>query len=93
MEFHHLRFGVEILRHLPAIMTIIIALPFDQVFKSVVPHSTVQDSFYHVLLFAINECQQRGRGRAMTWDQVGEGNRQFHHREDWVKTLKLWGEG
>jgi hypothetical protein len=92
MEFRHLRFGVEISIHLPAIMTLIVALPFNQVFEVVIPHSTIQNGFDFVLLFTIDECQQRGRGRTMAWDWVGEGDGQFYHREDRVKTSKLWGE-
>jgi hypothetical protein len=41
MEFHHLGLHMELVMHLPAIVTIIISLPLDKVLKVIVPHSTV----------------------------------------------------
>jgi hypothetical protein len=46
---------MELMMHLPAIVTIIISLPLYKVLKVIVPHSTVQDCFDLIFLFTINE--------------------------------------
>jgi hypothetical protein len=41
MEFCHLGSYMELMMHLPAIVTIIVSLPLDEVLKAIVPHLTV----------------------------------------------------
>jgi hypothetical protein len=41
MEFHHLGSCMELVMHLPVIVTIIVSLPLDKVLEAIVPHSTV----------------------------------------------------
>jgi hypothetical protein len=56
MEFLNIRSCMELVVHLPAVVTIIISLPLDQVFKVIVPHSTIEDCFNFIFLFTIDEC-------------------------------------
>jgi hypothetical protein len=58
------------------VMTLIVSLPFNQVFKVIVPHLTVQDLLNLVFLFAIDECQWWRRGQSMAWDLVWDGDGQ-----------------
>jgi ABC-type uncharacterized transport system permease subunit len=46
---------VDILIDFPAVIAIVITLPLDQILKSIVPHSIVQDLLNYVLVLAINE--------------------------------------
>jgi hypothetical protein len=41
MGLHHLGSCMELMTHLPAIVTIIIALPLDQILEAIIPHLAV----------------------------------------------------
>jgi hypothetical protein len=43
---------------MPAIVTIVVSLPLDQVFEAIVPHSTIEDHFDFEFLYTINECRR-----------------------------------
>jgi hypothetical protein len=43
MELHHFSLHMELVMCMPAVVTLIISLPFNQVFEVIVPHLTVQD--------------------------------------------------
>jgi hypothetical protein len=45
MEFQNLLSCMELVVCVPAVMTIIISLSLDQVFKAIVPHSIIDDHF------------------------------------------------
>jgi hypothetical protein len=47
---------MELVMHMPDIVTVIVSLPLDEVLKAIVPHSTVQDHFNLVFIFTVNEC-------------------------------------
>jgi hypothetical protein len=49
--------------HMPAIVTIIISLPLDQILKVIVSHSAVRDIFDLIFVFPINKCQWWRRSR------------------------------
>jgi hypothetical protein len=63
--------------NLLVIVIIVIALPLDQIFKAIIPHLAVQDSFNLIFVFTIDECQWWRRGRSMAWDWVWESNGEF----------------
>jgi hypothetical protein len=73
---------MELVVHLPAVVTVVISLPLDQVFKVIVPHSTIEDRLDFKFLFAINECQRWRKSRSVAWNWVWYGNGQLHHQED-----------
>jgi hypothetical protein len=58
MEFRNLLSYMELVVCMPAVVTIVIFLPLDQVFEVIVPHSTIEDRFDFEFLFTINECQR-----------------------------------
>jgi hypothetical protein len=41
MELCHFSLHMELVMHMPAIVTIIISLPLDEVLKEIVSHSTI----------------------------------------------------
>jgi hypothetical protein len=90
MEFLNLHSCMELVVHLPAVVTVIISLPLDQVFKVIVPHSTIEDCFNFIFLFTINECQRWRKSRLAAWNWVRYGNGQLHHWKDRMEALKLW---
>jgi hypothetical protein len=86
MEFRNLLSCMELVVCMPAVVTIVVSLPLDQVFEAIVPHSTIEDHFNFKFLFTINECR---RWRRMAWNRVWCGNGQFHHWEDRMQSSKL----
>jgi hypothetical protein len=82
MEFRNLLSCVELVVCMPAVVTVIISLPLDQVFEVIVPHSTIEDCFDFKFLFTINECQRWRRSMLVAWNRVWCGNGQFYHQED-----------
>jgi hypothetical protein len=80
---------MELVVHLPAVV-IIVSLPLDQVFKAIVPHLTIEDSFNFEFLFAINEYWRRRESRSAAWEWVWYGNRQLHHWKNGMESSKLW---
>jgi hypothetical protein len=70
---------MELVVPLPAVVTIVISLPLDQVFKVIVPHSTVEDHFNFKFLFTIDECQRGRKSASVACNWVWYGNGQLHH--------------
>jgi hypothetical protein len=73
---------MELVVCMPAVVTIVISLPLDQVFEVNVPHLTIEDRFNFEFLFTINECRRWRRSTSAAWNRVWCGNGQFYHRED-----------
>jgi hypothetical protein len=55
VEWRYLRLCMYLSMHLPLIVTLVIALPLDQVLQAVVPHSAVQYSFDLILFLTIDK--------------------------------------
>jgi hypothetical protein len=80
---------MKLVMRMPAIVTLIVSLPFDQVFEAIVPHSTVQDLLNLVFFFAINERWRCRRGRLVAWDGVWKSDGEFDNKKDRMKLSKL----
>jgi hypothetical protein len=78
---------------MPAIVTIIVSLPLNKVFKVIVLHLTVKDCFNLVFVFAIDEHWCWRGGSLTSWNGVWESNGEFDNREDEVKVLEVWWQG
>jgi hypothetical protein len=76
---------------LPAVVTGVIALPFDQVFHATVAHATVEDRLDVVFGFSIDEDRIRRRNSATTWEGVIRCESQLDHGE--VGAEMAHGEG
>jgi hypothetical protein len=59
--------------YFPAVIAVVVTLLFDQILKSIVPHSTVKELFNCVIVFAIDERWWRWGGRSATWNGVWKG--------------------
>jgi hypothetical protein len=81
---------MELVVHLPAVVTVVVSLPLDQVFEAIVPHLTIEDCFNFEFLFAIDESQRWRRSRSPAWDWVWYGNGQLHRWKDRMESSKLW---
>jgi hypothetical protein len=77
---------------LPAVVTSVIALPFDQVFHATVVHATVKDHFDVILGFAVNKDRIRGRNRVMAQERVFRCELQLDHGEVGAETAHGEGE-
>jgi hypothetical protein len=83
---------MELVVHLPAVVTIVVSLPLDDVFELILPHSTIEDCFDFIFLFAIDECwrwRMRKSGSA-AWNWVGYGNGQLYNQKDRMELSELW---
>jgi hypothetical protein len=80
---------MELVIHMPAIVTVIIALPLDQILEAIISHSTVNDRFDLIFICTVNECWWWRKGKSMSWDGVWESNGEFDNRKDRMKPLKL----
>jgi hypothetical protein len=76
---------------LPAVVTGVIALPFDQVFHATVAHATVKDRLNVVLSFTVDEDRIRRRDCATAWEGVIGCESQLNDRE--VGSEAAHGEG
>jgi hypothetical protein len=77
--------------HLPLVITLVIALPLDQVFQVVVTHSAIQYRLDLILLLTIDEscgwwCESSAR------DGIRKHGGQLDHREDGVKAADVGRE-
>jgi hypothetical protein len=75
--------------HLPLIVTLIIALPLDQVLQAVVPHSAVQYSFNLILFHTIDESWEWGWCRSSARDGIRKRGGQLDHGEDRVEAAEV----
>jgi hypothetical protein len=77
--------------HLPLIVTLIIALPLDQVLQVVVMHSAVQYSLDLILFLTVNESWGWGWCRSLARDGIRKCRGQLDHREDGVEAVEVGG--
>jgi hypothetical protein len=78
---------------LPLVITLIIALPLDQVLQVVVPHLAIQYHLTLILLLTTDERCGWGWHRLLSRDGIRECGRQLDHREDRVKAVEIGREG
>jgi hypothetical protein len=78
--------------HLPLIVTLVIALPLDQVLQVVVLHLAVQYSLDLILFLTINESWRWGWCRSSAMDGIRMHNGQLDHGEDRVKAAEVGGQ-
>jgi hypothetical protein len=78
--------------HLPLIVTLIIALPLDQVLQAVVTHMAVQYSLDLILFLTVDESWGWGWCRWSARDGIRMCKRQLDHREDGVKVAEVGGQ-
>jgi hypothetical protein len=78
--------------HLPLVITLVIALPLDQVFQAVVTHSAIQYCLDLILLLTINESCGWGWHRSSARDGIRKRRGQLDHGEDGVKAAKVGRE-
>jgi hypothetical protein len=78
--------------HLPLIVTLIIALPLDQVLQMVVTYSAVQYSPDLILFLTIDESWRWGWCRLLARDGIRMRNGQLDHREDRVEAAEVGGK-
>jgi hypothetical protein len=78
--------------HLPLIVTLVIALPLDQVLRAVVTHSAVQYSLDPILFLTVDESWVWGWCRLLARDGIRMREGQLDHREDWVEAAEVGGE-
>jgi hypothetical protein len=69
--------------HLPLIVTLIIALPLDQVLQVVVAYLAVQ--------YSLDESWGWGWCRSLARDGIGMHKGQLDHGEDWVELAEVGG--
>jgi uncharacterized membrane protein len=78
--------------HLSLIVTLIIALPLDQVLQVVVPHSAVQYSLNLILFLTVDKSWGWGWCRSSARDGIRKRGGHLDHREDGVKVAEVGGE-
>jgi hypothetical protein len=77
--------------HLPLIVTLVIALPLDQVLQTVVTHLAVQYSLDLILFLTVNESWGWGWCRLSARDGLRMRNGQLDHGEDRVEAVEVGG--
>jgi hypothetical protein len=65
--------------HLPFVITLVIALPLDQVLQAVVTYSTIQYRLDLILLLTINESWGWGWRRSLARDGIRKHGGQLDH--------------
>jgi hypothetical protein len=78
--------------HLLFIVTLVIALPLDQVLQTVVTYPAVQYSLDLILFFTVDESWGWGWCKSSARDGIRMHERQLDHREDWVEAAEVGGE-
>jgi hypothetical protein len=79
--------------HLPLVITLIIALPLDQVLQAVVTHSAIQYHLDLILLLTVDESWGWGWRRLSARDGIRKRGGQLDHGEDGVKATEVGREG
>jgi hypothetical protein len=74
------------------VITLIIALPLDQVFQAVVTHSAIQYRLDLILLLAVDESHRWGWRGSSARDGIRKRGRQSDRGEDGVKAAKVGRE-
>jgi hypothetical protein len=75
--------------HFPLVITLIIALPLDQVLQAVVMHSAIQYCLDLILFLTVNESCGWGWCRSSARDGIRKRRGQIYHREDGVEAAEV----
>jgi hypothetical protein len=78
--------------HFSLIITLVIALPLDQVLQAVVTHLAVQYSLDLILFLTINKSWGWGWCRSLARDWIRKCRGQLHHGEDGVEAVEVGGK-
>jgi hypothetical protein len=78
--------------HLPLIVTLIIAIPLDQVLQMVVVHLAIQYCLNLILLFAIDKSWGWGWCRLSAMDGIRKCGGQLYHGKHWVEVTEVGGK-
>jgi hypothetical protein len=78
--------------YLPLVITLVIALPLDQVFQAIVTHSAIQYHLNLILLLTINESCGWGWRGSSARNGIRKHWGQLDHREDGVKAAEVGRE-
>jgi hypothetical protein len=74
------------------VITLVIALPLDQVLQAVLTHSAIQYHLNLILLFTVDKSCGWGWCRSSARDGIRKRGRQLDHRENGVKAVELGRE-
>jgi hypothetical protein len=78
--------------HLPLVITIIIALPLDQVLQAVVTHLAIQYCLDLILFLTVDESCGWGWCRSSASDGIRKHRGQLDHGEDRVEGAEVGGK-
>jgi hypothetical protein len=78
--------------YLPLVITLIIALPLDQVFQAIVMHSAIQYRLNLILLLTVDESCAWGWHGSSARDGIRKRGGQLDHGEDGVKAAEVGRE-
>jgi hypothetical protein len=78
--------------HLPLIVTLVIALPLDQVLQLVVLHLAVQYSLDLILFLAVDESWGWGWCSSLARDGIRMRDGQLDYGEDGMKAAEVGGQ-
>jgi hypothetical protein len=78
--------------HLPLVITLVIALPLDQVLQAVVMHLAIQYRLDLILFLTINESCGWGWCRSSARDGISKHGGQLDHWEDGVEAAEVGGK-
>jgi hypothetical protein len=79
--------------HLPLVITLVIALPLDQVLQVVVTHLAIQYRLNLILLLTVDKSWGWGWRRLLARDGIRKCGGQLDHRKDRVKATEVGREG
>jgi hypothetical protein len=77
---------------LPLIITLVIALPFDQILEAVVAHLAIQYCLDLILLLTVDESWRWGWHRSSARDGIRKCGGQLDHRKYGVKAAEVGGQ-
>jgi hypothetical protein len=78
--------------HLPLVITLVIALPLDQVFQAIVTHSAIQYRLDLILLLTVDKSCGWGWCGLSARDGIRKHGGQLDHGEDGVKAAEVGRE-
>jgi hypothetical protein len=78
--------------HLPLVITLVIALPLDQVLQAVVTHLAIQYRLDLILFLTVDESCGWGWCRLSARDGIRKRRRQLDHWEDGVEAAEVGGK-
>jgi hypothetical protein len=73
--------------HLPLVITLVIALPLDQVLQAVVTHSAIQYRLNLILFLTVHKSCGWGWCRLLARDGIRKCGGQLDHGEDGVEAV------